>query len=175
MGGSLESPGGAPGRSSGGRARAEGQKNIKIMFFFAFGRRFFEDVFACSRTVGLERAVKVEVDKIIGFHCVLRYFSHVRVVRAERGWRRNRGGRGSKSDPQTVRTRLRAESPKITKHDSKLGPKSVPGGLFLGPLGGQERKDGHGALGNALRSSAAAVGCEKKKCFGVGGTAREQL
>ena len=42
-----------------GRARAEDQKNIKIMPFGVCERRVFEDVFACSRTVCLERAGKV--------------------------------------------------------------------------------------------------------------------
>ena len=54
-----------------GRARAEDQKYIKIMPFLVCGRRVFEDVFACSRTVCLERAGKAEVEKIIDFHCIL--------------------------------------------------------------------------------------------------------
>ena len=118
MGGSLERPGEVLGRPFGehfGRARAEDQKYIKIMPFLVCGRRVFEDVFACSRTVCLERAGKAEVEKIIDFHYILQYFSHVRVLRAERRRRTNRGGRRSKSDPKTVRTPIREESLKNIK------------------------------------------------------------
>ena len=52
------------------------------------------------------------VDKIVDVHCILQYMSHVRVVRAERGRRTNRGGRRSKSDPNSVPKPHREESPK---------------------------------------------------------------